>query len=321
MATSTPSLVPDALIAGGREAPRSATVTLLVRAARTPRGRAGTLCVGIVLAIAAIGPAVAPDSPTAFVTKPFASPSGADLLGGDVLGRDVLSRVLCGGWQILAMAAAATLIGIALGVLIGAVAAYAQGVTDMVLMRLVDVVLAFPPLVFALLLVSIIGPKIWLIVLAVAISHAPQVARVMRSAALDVCERDFVKSVELIGIARWRVVAGEIVPNLVSPLMVETGLRMTFSVVIIAGLSFLGFGLQPPSPNWGAMINENRVGMSVNPWGVLAPVLLLALLTIGLNLFTDAFARVSLGVDRRQPRRRGRRERTSAISPEESAEA
>ncbi len=92
--------------------------------------------------------------------------------------------------------------------------------------------------------------------------------------------------------------AKEILPNLVTPLMVETGLRMTYSIVIIAGLSFIGFGIQPPAPDWGLMINENRIGLSENPWAVVAPAALIALLTIGLNTFTDAVARVALGVDR-----------------------
>src|SRR5581483_3332205 len=113
----------------------------------------------------------------------------------------------------------------------------------------------------------------------------------------------------LIAIPRWKIMTGEILPNLISPLMVELGLRLTFSIIIIAGLSFLGFGLQPPSPNWGAMINENRVGLAANPWAVIAPVLMLVILTVGMNTFTDAVARVSLGGlrayrDRSKPRRR-----------------
>jgi peptide/nickel transport system permease protein len=165
-------------------------------------------------------------------------------------------------------------------------------------MRTVDVILAFPQIVFALLLVSIIGPKLWLIVVAVGFSHAPQVARVMRSAALDVSERDFVKATELLGVKRRRIMAHEILPNLITPVMVETGLRLTYSIVIIAGLSFLGFGQAPPAANWGVMINENRSGLVLNPWPVVIPALLIALLTIGANTFTDAVARVTIGVDR-----------------------
>jgi peptide/nickel transport system permease protein len=274
-------------------------LTLITDALRTARGAVGALLVAFVVLVAALGPVVASDSPTAFSTIPFAPPGGHNLLGGDTLGRDVLSRVLNGGWQLLLMATVATILGVGIGAAIGIAAAFWGGRSDSVLMRAVDVLLAFPQIVFALLLVSIAGPKVWLIVVAVAIAHAPQVARVMRSAALDVCERDFVKSAELIALRPSRLMVGEILPNLTSPLMVETGLRLTYSIVLISGLSFLGFGLQPPSPNWGSMINENRVGLVGNPWAVIAPVALIAVLTVGMNTFTDAIARVSLGVDRR----------------------
>ena len=171
-------------------------------------------------------------------------------------------------------------------------------------MRTVDVILAFPQLVFALLLLSLLGPKLWLIVLAVGLSHAPQVARVLRSATLDISERDYVKAAELQGMRPARVMVKEILPNLVSPLMVETGLRLTYSIVIMAGLAFLGFGQPPPAPNWGYMINENRIGLPLNPWAVIVPAALIALLTIGTNTFTDAVARVAIGVDAgpRRPR-------------------
>jgi peptide/nickel transport system permease protein len=195
------------------------------------------------------------------------------------------------------MATVATCLGVAIGTAIGVLAALDGGRVDAVLMRGVDTFLAFPQLVLALLFVSIIGPKVWLIVLAVVIGHAPQTARVMRSAALDVCERDFVKAVESIGIPRRQVITSEILPNLMSPLMVELGLRLTYSVIIIAGLSFLGFGLQPPNPNWATMINENRPGITSNPWGVAAPLIMIALLTVGINLVTDAIARASLRID------------------------
>jgi peptide/nickel transport system permease protein len=253
---------------------------------------------GFVVAVAVIGPFVAPHSDTASLVGPFSAPSGQSVLGGDELGRDVLSRVLDGGWVLLLMAVAATALGVAVGSASGIAAAYLQGRLDAVIMRTVDVILAFPQLVFALLLVSIVGPKLWLTVLAVGFSHAPQVARVMRAAALDVSERDYVKASELLGTSRPRIMVREILPNLVSPLMVEIGLRLTYSIVIIAGLAFLGFGQPPPAANWGTMINENRSGLVLNPWAVIVPAGLIALLTIGTNTFTDAVARVSIGIDR-----------------------
>jgi peptide/nickel transport system permease protein len=255
--------------------------------------------IGFVIALAVFGPLLAPHSATASTVAPFGSPSRQALLGGDQLGRDVLSRVLDGGRVLLLMALAATVLGVGVGAGSGIAAAYLQGRWDTIIMRTVDVILAFPQLVFALLLVSIIGPKIWLTVLAVGLSHAPQVARVMRSAALDISERDYVKAIELQGVKRRRIMVKEILPNLSSPLMVETGLRLTYSIVIIAGLSFLGFGQAPPAPDWGIMINENRIGLVSNPWSVVVPAALIAILTIGTNTFTDALARVSIGLDRK----------------------
>jgi len=268
-------------------------------AARTPRGATGLGLAGFVVAVAVIGPLVAPDSPSALQTLPFAKPSGRFLLGADFLGRDVLSRVLAGGWLLLLMAAAATALGIAAGAAAGISAAYLRGRPDGLIMRTVDVILAFPQLVFALLLLSILGPKLWLIVLAVGLTHAPAVARVLRSATLDISERDFVKVAELQGMRPVTIMAREILPSLSTPLMVEAGLRLTYSIIIMAGLAFLGFGQPPPSPSWGTMINENRAGLALNPWAVIIPALLIALLTIGVNLLTDAVGRAALGVDRR----------------------
>jgi len=266
---------------------------------RTRRGAVGLSLAGSVVLVAVIGPFVAPYSPNALVTVPFAPPSGQYLLGSDTLGRDVLSRILAGGWELLLMALAATAFGVLLGAVAGIAAAYLRGRVDGLIMRTVDVFLAFPQLVFALLLVSIIGPKIWLIIVAVGFTHAPAVARVLRSAALEISERDYVKSIELQGVRPAKVMSSEILPNLVSPLMVESGLRFTYSIVMMAGLAFLGFGLPPPSPNWGYMIQENRIGLSLNVWAVAAPAILIALLTIGTNTFTDAVARVAIGVETR----------------------
>jgi peptide/nickel transport system permease protein len=272
---------------------------VLLATMRTPRGAIGLGMAAVVVLVAVIGPLVAPYQPDALVTLAFGKPSGQFLLGGDFLGRDVLSRVLDGGWVLLAMAACATALGIVGGAAAGVSAAYLRGISDEIIMRAVDVILSFPQIVFALLLLSLLGPRLWLITVAVGISHAPQVARVLRAATLDLSERDFVKAAELQGMRPASVMWREILPNLVSPLMVEAGLRLTYSIVIIAGLAFLGFGQPPPAASWGTMINENRDGLSLDPWAVIVPALLIALLTIGTNTFTDAFARVAIGVDRR----------------------
>ena len=273
-------------------------LTSVRSAARSTRGRFGLAMVSVVVLLAVIGPFVEPYGVDRFVTTPFAGPSASHFLGGDDLGRDVLSRILGGGWVLLLMALGATAFGIVLGGAAGISAAYLRGRRDGLIMRTVDVMLAFPQLVFALLLVSVVGPKLWLIVIAVGISHAPQVARVFRAATLDVSERDYIKAAELTGASSVSVMFEEILPSLVTPLMVEAGLRLTYSIVIMAGLSFLGFGQPPPAPNWGLMINENRIGLELNPWATIAPITVIAFLSVGVNTFTDAIARVVIGVDR-----------------------
>jgi peptide/nickel transport system permease protein len=230
---------------------------------------------------------------------PNSPPSGDAIFGTDALGRDVFSRFLHGGRTVLWLSAAATLLGITLGTVVGLVAAYARNWLDDVLMRGNDVLLAFPQIIFVLLAVSAIGPKLWLIVLTVGLTHAPRVARVIRGAALEIVERDFVKSAEVVGEKRWRIVFGEVLPNVTSPLLVEIGLRMTYSIGLIAGISFLGFGLQPPDADWGLMINENRLSITVQPWAVLLPVIAIGLLTIGTNLITDGLSRALAGIDRK----------------------
>lgn len=291
--------------------PRHQWLSTVFSAARTPRGAVGLLLAAVVVLIAAVGPFFTPHAPDEFVTTAFAPASDELRLGSDNLGRDVLSRTLAGGWLLLLMALAATLFGVACGTLAGVTAAYRRGPLDALIMRGADVVLAFPQLVFALLLVSVMGPKLWLIVVAVGIAHTPQVARVMHAATLDISERDFVKYVQLQGVGSWNVMRREILPNLVSPLMVEIGLRLTYSIIIIAGLAFVGFGQQPPAPNWGTMINENRIGLQANVWAVAIPALLIALLTIGASTFTDAVARVAIGVERRP-------EETAATTPQDA---
>lgn len=288
-------------LARGRRRSRRRRSGLIASALRTTRGRIGLALVLLVAAVAAFGPLLAPHSPTEFVGTSFQSPGGGHgLLGTDVLGRDVLSRVLDGGWVLLLAALSATVAGLALGTMTGMVAAYSPGFLDGLIMRTIDVFLSVPAIVFGLLLVSVVGPELWLVIVAVSLTHAPQVARVVRAATIEISERDFVHAAELTGVGRTRIMLKEILPNLVTPLMVESGLRLSYSIILIAGLSFLGFGIQPPSPDWGRMINENRLGLGINAMGVVVPSILIALLAVGANTFADAIARVAVGLDREE---------------------
>ena len=271
----------------------------LRQAARLRRTQIGLVIVLMLAFIAILGPILAPYSPTALLGGPFAAPSGSHLLGTDLLGRDVLSRFLSGGRTVFGLGLAATALGVTGGVVIGLIAAYVNARwVDHVVMRVMDVFMAFPPIILALLAVATVGPKLWLLVVAVAVVHAPRVARLVRGAALEVVGRDFIKSAEALGVGSWQVMFKEVLPNIASPLLVEASMRLTFSIALIASLSFLGFGLQPPAADWGLMISENRTGLAQQPWGVVAPIVAIGLLTIGVNLIADGLSRTMIGIGR-----------------------
>ena len=280
-----------------RRSPWRVLVSAAWRQHRTKIGLGITL---LLVGTAVFGRLVAPYPPDQGVENqlPFAPPSSDALLGTDDLGRDVLSRFLYGGLSVLLLSGLATALGMVLGVSIGLVAAYSRGKLDDLLMRTMDVFLSLPQIVFALVLAATVGPKLWLLVLAVGFTTMPRVARVARGAAVEVVERDFVRAAEAIGIPRRRILLSELLPNVSSPLIVEATLRMSFNVAVVAGLSFLGFGLQPPAADWGLMINENQNGLTLQPWPVLLPVIAIALLTIGTSLVGDGLARAAIGIER-----------------------
>lgn len=279
---------------------RSPLRVLFIAAWKQHRTKVGLGITLLLIGIAVFGRLVAPYEPDQGVEGqfPYAPPSSDAWLGTDALGRDVLSRFLYGGLSVLVLAGLATALGMALGITVGLVAAYSRGKLDDVLMRTMDVFISLPQIVFALVLAATVGPKLWLLVLAVGFTTMPRAARVARGAAVEVVERDFVRAAEAIGIPRRRIVLSELLPNVSSPLIAETTLRMSFNVAVVAGLSFLGFGLQPPAADWGLMINENQNGLTLQPWPVLLPVIAIAFLTIGTSLVGDGLARAAIGIER-----------------------
>ena len=259
----------------------------------------GAFIVLAVLTLALIGPYFAPYAFDEFIDMPNAPRSGTLLLGADDLGRDVFTRFLCGGRSIIGLSFVSTVLGVGLGLLIGLFAASAKQRTDGLIMRFNDILLAFPQIVFVLLVVSGFGTSIFLIAITVGFTHAPRTARIIRAAAAEVMERDFIKAAIAVGEKRHRIILSELLPNVTSPLLVEFGLRMTYSIGLVAAVSFLGLGLQPPAADWGLMINENRGAITVQPWGVLMPIAAIAIFTIGINFITDSFAKVAIGIDRK----------------------
>ena len=276
----------------------SAAPGLFRRMMRQKQAKIGAVLTGVVLLVALVGPLLLPwatgFTSTSFSGRPF-QPDG--VFGTDNLGRDILSRFLDGGLRLLAYAALATALGMVVGVVIGMVAAYSRPWLDNLVMRSNDVLLALPQLVFALLAITVLGPKGWVLVTVIGITHAPRVARVTRSATASVITEDFVRAAEMYAVPKWKILLKDVLPNITGPLMVELGLRMTYSIGFVAALSFLGLGMQPPTADWGLMINENRIALTVQPWGVILPVVAIAILTVGTNLLTDSLARASANLN------------------------
>ena len=289
------ALTPDPVVAPPRKP--AGTMRTALRLRRTQIG----LAIVIFLTVLSLfGPYIAPYGPTDPVPgqPPNAGPSAAARFGTDHIGQDVWSRFLWGGRELLVLAVISTALGLTLGTAAGLIAAYSRNMLDDILMRSMDVILAFPQIMLALVAIATVGPKDWIIVLAVGLTTMPRVARVARGASLPVIERDFVASAEAIGVPRRKILLGEIFPNILSPLLVEANLRLTYSIALITALAFLGFTTTQNGANWGSMIQENEIALTVQPWGVVLPVIAIALLTVGTGLIGDGIARAAAGIDR-----------------------
>lgn len=254
--------------------------------------RWGVILLVAMTALVVIGPFVAPYDPAAPVGRPYGVPSAAVWFGTDNLGRDVLSRVLSGGVYLAWMAPVSALLSVVVGAAIALVTAYYRGWTDLVLMRSLDVLLAFPGVLLTLLCVSVFGPNPILLVGLVVLTLMPGVARVIRGAAIPLLDREYVLWAKAVGTPGPVIILRELLPNVSSPLLVELGLRLSWSVGILSSMSFIGYGIQPPAADWGLMVSENSTGLGTQPYAVLAPILMIIFYTIGGGLIAEGAARV-----------------------------
>jgi peptide/nickel transport system permease protein len=227
---------------------------------------------------------------------PLSGMSFAHPFGIDQLGRDVFSRVVHGTWIVISLSLAGTLLGTVIGAIIGLLSGYVGGWIDEVVQRILEALISIPFLVLALIAIAAAGTDYSgnpvLLVMVVALVYAPRIARMARAAAIDIATRDYVTVARLRGEKAWSVMRRELLPNATSVLLVEFALRAGYAPVLIGSLGFLGFGLRPPTPEWGLMISENRALLIVSPSTVLGPGFALASLVVGLNLFTEGLARV-----------------------------
>ncbi|HWI74871.1 MAG TPA: ABC transporter permease [Baekduia sp.] len=257
----------------------------------TRQGLVGSLLLAIVVLIALLGPLLAPHDPNAPLGAPGAPPGSGAPLGLDYLGRDVLSRVLHGGVTVLGLGAAATVLSYLLGLTVGLTAGYSRSLIDPLLMRSMDLLLAFPALLVLLLLVAGLGTSVPVLLLGVLLVQLPGIARLVRTATLEVSTRGYVEAAIARGERAPSVLTREILRNIAPTVLADFGVRFGYSIIAIASMNFLSLGLQPPTSDWGLMISENRQFIGINAWAVLAPAILLAVLTISVNLVADAYSR------------------------------
>lgn len=256
-----------------------------------PTAWVGVATVMLPLAVALFGPFLAPYPPDAILGTPFAPPSSAHPFGLDFVGRDVLSRFLWGGRTAFFIAWIGTTLGYTLGVAVGLLSAYYRSWVDEVFGRLTDLVLSFPALILALLLLAAFGSSIRLVIVAIVVTTAPGATRITRAAALEVVNLAYIEAAHARGERIDYVTGREILPNIRRPLLVDYGLRMTGAIILVAALSFLGLGIAPPTADWGLMIGENRAALTIQPWPVIVPVIAIAFITIGINLVLDGYRR------------------------------
>jgi ABC-type dipeptide/oligopeptide/nickel transport system permease subunit len=231
--------------------------------------------------------------------------SSAFPLGTDILGRDVLSRLLSGGLILLVASVVATAVAYVIGTGLGLFAGYNRSTSGAAVMRLVDLLLVFPPILFLLLLVAGLGSRLWVIGIGIVILHVPSVARIVYAAALDIGVRGYVEAAVARGESLRYVLRREMLPNIGGTIAADAGPRLTVTIFLFAGLSFLGLGVQPPTPDWALMIAENRQAIAIQPWAVAAPVIVIAILTLAVNVTADAVARAhGTAIDARELARR-----------------
>jgi peptide/nickel transport system permease protein len=262
-------------------------------------GRAGLILAAIILAVVILGPALVPQSPNAIGGMPLAGPSAAHPLGTDQLGRDVLSRFLAGGRTVLLAPLVATTLAFLVGGAGGMFGAFRGGAIDSAVSRVFDLFIALPALLIVLVVITRVGTNWPSIVVVVAVVFAPRAGRVVRGATQAIVGNDYVAAARLRGEpARW-ILARELLPNAAPTIIANFCLYLTYSVVFVSTLSFLGLGAQPPSSDWGLMVSQSRAFVVVNPWATIAPAVGIASMAIAFTLIGDALTRqVSRSINR-----------------------
>jgi peptide/nickel transport system permease protein len=255
------------------------------------------LFVIVVYVVAAVfAPVIAPYGESEVIGSSYAPPDEAMILGGDQLGRDMFSRIIYGARNTVGIAVLTTAIAFLVGSLTGLMAATLGGWVDQTCGRIVDTLMAIPQLVFALLLLTIVGTNVVNLILVIALLYSPLVFRLARAVAGNIVVMDYIEAARLRGERTWYLIVSEILPNATAPLVAEFGLRFCFVFLAISALSFLGLGIQPPTADWGSMVRENATLISFGEVTPLIPAAAIALLTVAVNLVVDWMLQLSSGL-------------------------
>jgi peptide/nickel transport system permease protein len=253
-----------------------------------PKAATASLILGTIVFLTVVAPLIIPYDPT--TTNPAirnSPPGGAYLFGTDHLGRDLFSRVLMGGRTTLVLGLSAVGLALRGGVPLGMLAGYRGGRTDDVIMRVMDLVMSFPTILLALLILTAVSSSMWNAIAAIGLVFIPKVARIVRSSTLSVKNESFVQAAEVRGESDAYIMFVEILPNIMAPIMVEGTIRIGYAIIIGASLSFLGLGVQPPQPDWGYMVSSARAHIWNNPWFMLFPAIFLGATIFAFNLLGD----------------------------------
>lgn len=261
---------------------------ILAKLRRDRLGMIGAVFVFIAVFAALFGPIIAPYSPTAIITAPLHAPDSAHWLGTDELGRDELSRALYGARVSVEVGVFVTLAAAIIGVSIGIISGYRRGATDGILMRLMDILFAFPTLLLAMAVVAVLGPNFRNLLIAMTVVYVPALARVARASTLSVVEEPYVEAARALGLSSRRIMIRHVLPNILTPVLVQATITVAYAILVEASLSYIGLGIQPPAPSWGSMLSTGQPYLQSAPWVCIVPGVAILITVLGFNLLGDA---------------------------------
>jgi peptide/nickel transport system permease protein len=267
--------------------PRSLTQQRIYLTLREPMFIAGSAIVAFWILMALVGPLLRPFSYTEMVSTPWSPPDGQFWLGADRMGRDMFVRLAVGARLMLLVPTSSVLLGVLFGSAVGLLTGYLGGLVDDIVMRLMDIMMAFPMLMLYLLIIFAIGPSAYNVVIAIAIGATPGIARLVRGLTIDIRNREYVIAAQMRGESSAYIMFREILPNITGPVIVDACIRIAFAMFATGSLGYLGLGVPPPYPDWGTMIGEGRTWIYQVPWAPVAPIIAIVTLVVALNLIAD----------------------------------